>query len=147
MNNFKITLPGNSVHNSSLKEEVLDGLYANPKIDTRPTPPHAAIINLTWNDTTSFLWPTIKTAYSFPHGYNYIPSVIGVFSYSSVLIPSEKGVLPFQPGDQDYTIIIDADLTNINIKLFNADNIPPANNINPFTMKIRYYVFAERGYL
>lgn len=143
---LKLALPNHDVHSSSLKDQVLNSRYASPKIDTTANPPHAAIINLNWTDTTAFLWPTIKTAYSFPHGYNYIPAVIGVFSYKSDTL-SEKGVLPFHASDQDYSIVIEADQTNINIKLSNADRIPPATAIKPFTIKIRYYVFAERGKL
>lgn len=143
-NVFRIALPGKDVKEARVWETAVDNLYPNPKIDTAPTPPHAGIINLNWTRTAAVTNNTTVLIHSFPHGYNHVPTVFASYSFSNATVTTPiKGTLPFQLG-AIAIITIDADATNINLKYYSTD--AGATAINPFTMQIRYYVMAEKGF-
>lgn len=139
---FKLALPGFDAQSARVWEEVLDNLYPSPKIDTTPVPPHAGIIFLNWADTTAVPNNTTKLLYSFPHGYNHIPTVFASYSYDNGTIRL-RGTLAFQNGALGM-ITIDADEENINLKYYSFDLASTA--ITPFIMQVRFYVMAEHGY-
>lgn len=140
---FKIALPGFDVRTSRVTEEVLDGLYANPKINTKASPPHLGIIRVNWA-TTGIIIPTDTTRilYSFPHNYGYVPTVFASYAFDNGTIRS-NGTLPFQMGGIGI-VTIDADLVNINLKYYSFDLASTA--ITPFLMNVKPYVMAEQGY-
>lgn len=143
MNVVKIALPDTTdVHDAKLLDLVLSSQYPSPKINTKATPPHAGIIFLDWVSTTIVVtFPATKTIYSFPHGYSYIPVVIGSYDFFDGTT-YRRGTLPFQYGALAM-IVIEADKTNINFKYLaiQTDVVPqPA-----FTMRVKFYVLAERG--
>jgi hypothetical protein len=80
--------------------------------------------------------------YSFPHNYGYIPTVIGTSEFDNG-VQQVKGMLPVQIGAMGM-VILDSDTTNVNLKYFSFDF--GATPIPPFTLKIRFYVMAERGH-
>lgn len=141
---FKITLPNNDVRTSDLKDEVLNSLAPSPKINTQASPPHVGIIFLNWA-SSSLVIPrgTTQVLYSFPHGYNYVPTAIAVFAFDNGVNP-QNGTLPFQYGALGI-ITIDTDALNVNLKYFSIDL--GSTIIPPFTMQVRFYVMAERGYI
>jgi len=144
MNIFKISLPGIDVKRSRPSDEVVDSLYPSPKVSTIASPFHAGIIFLNWqtaNLTKAF--NSITVLYSFPHGYNHIPIVLGIihFDNGSVI---RSGTMPFDIGAIGL-LVIDADSTNVNLKYLSLD-ISSTFPIPVFQARIRFYVFAERGH-
>lgn len=141
MSKFKIALPGFDVHSSQVGEEALDSQYPNPKINAIANPPHVGIIDLDWV-STSITVPanSEKILYSFPHGYDYVPTCIGVYHFDNGTNPS-SGILPFQYGALGL-ILLDADSININLKWVSFDG---GTTIPNFIMQVRFYVMAERG--
>lgn len=139
---FRVALPNTDVRRAKVSEMVLDSRYPSPKIDTTARPPHAGIIFVNWNNTTTILNSgTTKLLYSFPHGYNKIPTAIASYTFDNGTV-RPKGTLPFQVGALGI-ILIDADEVNINLKYFSTDLT--STPIPVFTMKVRFYVFAEHG--
>lgn len=142
MNVVRIALPGADIIRGKVEEMVLDSVYPSPKIDTTASPMHVGTIYLNWDSTASVAYDTIKLLYSFPHNYDYIPSVFAAYRFdngSNIL----QGTLPFQNGALGM-ITIDADEKNINLKYYSFDLFSSA--IIPFNMQIRFYVMAEEGY-
>lgn len=141
---FKIALPGSDVSSASLKELILDSTYPSLKVDTLANPVHAGIISVDWK-TTGLVIPanTTKILYQFQHNYDYIPTVIGTYAYDAGLTKSE-GLLPLllEGGTATAVLTIDSDKTYINLKYYSGDG---SNSISPFLLKVRFYVFAERG--
>lgn len=142
MDIFKIALPGSNVHQANLGEEVLDSRYPSPKISMTASLPHAGIIFLNWA-TTGIIIPkfTVRLLYSFPHGYNHIPTVFQTYTYDNgtrVLHGMFRASLGLG------IMLMDTDDTNVNLKYISGDL--GSNPIPPFIMKIRFYVMAERGY-
>lgn len=148
MSKIVIGLPDQDAKQASLDQQVINSLYPSPKINAEVFPPHAGLIDLSWSETTEApLRGSVRTLYSFPHGYNYVPTVL-----SNFILDFLDGSPPFASmlplligigGDSSVLILMDADLININLKvlgLFATTTIP-----GPFKMKIRFYVFAERG--
>lgn len=144
MSIFKISLPGVDVHNSRIDQDVLNSLYPNPKINVLAQPPHAGVIFVDWVSTTITVPSgSPKTIYSFPHGYNYIPTALGTFDFDDGTVKG-KGVLPLTVtiGTVVSQIEIETDSKNVNVKIYtDGSGAVPA-----FKIKIRFYVFAERGY-
>lgn len=144
MTTFRVALPGNDLNRGKAVEMAVDARYANPKIDTQSNPPHAGILYLNWSSTAGIAAGTLRTIYSFPHGYNSIPTAFATYKFdngANIL----KGTLPFQFGALG-VIIIDTDDKNVNIKYVSTDQTPSPLAIGPFTMQIRFYVMAEHGY-
>lgn len=143
MNIFKISLPGFDAKQTKLDEEAVDSIYPSPKVNVLAKPIHAGIFRLTWQSTgLAFASGTTRLLSSFPHNYNYIPSVIGVYRYdngSRVI----NGIMPLFIGAQG-TVVLDADRNNINLKYFSYD-ISGSSAVLPFLLNVRFYVFAERG--
>lgn len=143
MSIFKIALPGNDVKDASISQEVLDSQFPSPKVNTLAQPPHAGIIHLNWSSSVAVPLGTTKLIYSFPHGYDYIPSCFASYSFDNGSVRN-SGVLPFQYGAIG-VILLDADIRNINLKYFSAD-LAGVTVVPPFLMQVRFYVFAERGH-
>lgn len=144
MSALKVALPGKDISSSDLQDFVLNSLAASPKINTKALPVHAGIIRVNWQSSNiAVALNTTRVLYSFPHGYNYVPTVFGVHHFDNGSFQTD-GVLPFQYGGLGM-LLIDADATNINLKYFSTDfsNTFP---VTPFFMQVRFYVFAERGY-
>lgn len=143
MNIFKIVLPNNDVKSAALQDTVVDSIYPNPKIDTAATPPHTGIININWASNGVVIpSATSKVLYSFPHGYNYAPLVIGAYRFDNgtrIL----QGVMPFFFGNIGL-VLLDSDAKNVNVKYFSTDDTAVIPN---FIIQIRFYVTAERGYI
>lgn len=145
MNIFKIVLPGSKVDNSRVAEDIVNSAYPNPKVDTTASPPHAGIIFLNWASTgITMASGTSRLLYSFPHNYNYAPGVFGVCAFDAGS-GVKHGPTPFFIGAIG-VIVLESDRNNVNLKYFSSDIGGPLTAISPFTMRVRYYVFAERGY-
>lgn len=142
MNLFKLVLPGSDVHRSRLNEDVLNSQYASPKINTKATPPHTGILFVNWQSSKFFARGDTFLIYSFPHKYNYPPLALGAYKFNNGTT-TYRGLLPFSIGALG-EILIDSDSTNVNIKYHSFD-LSNITVIPPFTMQIRFYVFAERG--
>lgn len=143
-NIFKLMLPGFGFKDKTPAHSAVDSLLPSPKVDTAAQPPHVGIINLSWSDTTTVPYDTVKTLYSFPHGYNKIPTVLGSFKLQVISSTnSPEGVLPLQLGALGM-LGIDADEKNINLKYYSFDF--GAQPMPVFTCKVHYYVMAEHGY-
>lgn len=136
---FKISLPGFDVHNSRISEEVVDSLYPNPKIDATANPKHAGIVYVNWTSTASITANSTRVIYTFPHGYNYVPSVFGTYHFDNGT-NRVNGVMPLQIGAIGM-LVLDADATNINLKYFAINT----SVVLAFTAQVRFYVFVERG--
>lgn len=139
MSVFKLALPGFNAKDARLDQEVLDSAYPSPKINTVPTPPHAGLIYLNWQSTIVVPLNSVKLLYSFPHGYNYIPTAFATYAYDDGTT-RVNGVLLY--SNNYGTLVLDTDSTNVNLKWISGDGTNP---VPPFIMHIRYYVFAERG--
>lgn len=142
MKRVAVSLPDNSVEDVGLDKKTLDSLYPNPKIDTRVIPPHAGVININWISTGVLVADgTDKVLYSFPHGYDYIPTVLACFSLQDAS-GTLSGILPFATAFS--VVLIDADATFIRIRLYalQTGGLP----LEPFNIQVRFYVMAERGY-
>ena len=144
MNIFKLALPGKDAKDARLSDTIVDSKYPNPKVSTIAQPPHAGIISVNWHSSIALASGTVKVIYSFKHGYDYIPTVIAVYDFDNGS-NIQTGLLPFQYGALGL-ITIDADDTNINLKYISFDTSAPSTAISPFIMKVRFYVFVERGY-
>lgn len=145
MSIFKIALPGSNVRDSKLNEEAIDSLYPSPKVSTLAQPPHAGIIFLNWSSTTIALGQnTTKLLYSFPHGYNYIPTAIGNYRFDNGST-IQTGTLPFQYGGLGL-INLETTRTAVNLQYVSFDlALSPFTPIPPFLMRVRFYIMAERG--
>jgi hypothetical protein len=141
MGMFKISKPGVDVQDASSSETILDNLRSSPKIDTTAIPPHAGVIELEWT-TSGIIVPYGETRvlYSIPHGYDHLPTAIGLFTS----VTQGAGRLPFEIGAIG-VLILDADSVNVNLKYFSSDLVG-TTVIPPFSLTIRYYIFAERGH-
>lgn len=145
MNIFKIALPGSSIRNSELKDEVIDSRYSSPKVNTITDTPHAGIISVDWSTTgLTFSRNTIKILDSFLHGYDYVPTAMGSFKFDNGT-NKVTGILPIQIGALGI-INVDTDQTNFNLKYVSLDGGSPLTIIPPFLLQVRYYIMAERGY-
>ena len=145
MNVFRVSVDGKSIKSKHLEDFVAHETYPFPKIDTSANPPHAGNISLNWNDSTAIGFGITKIAYSFKHGYDYVPTVVATFNFqSSTSSLQRRGTLPLQFGAIGI-ITMYADDTNIYLAYYSTD-ISGVTAITPFLMRIRYYVFAERGY-
>lgn len=143
MSEFKIALPGSDIHTSKLKDEVVNSLYPNPKIDATAQPPHAGIIFLNMANTNLIVaYDATYIFYKFPHNYGYVPTCIGNYIFNNGGV-DRNGVLPFQYGGLGM-VILDADATNINLKFLSFDL--GSTPVTPFTMQVRFYVMSEPGY-
>ena len=138
---FSIALPGKDVYRGKVTDMVIDSRYPNPKIDTLGKPPHAGVIFLNWASSIAVPETTIRLIYSFPHNYNFIPTVMASYDFDNGSARL-KGTLPFQYGGLGI-ITIDADEKNINLKYYSTDFA--ATVVPPFTMQVRFYVMAEQG--
>lgn len=144
MNIFKIALPGFNFRDSKPNEEAVDSLYPSPKVSTIARPPHVGIIFLNWQTSGIVMnFNTNRILYSFAHGYNYIPTAFSVcqFDNGSVKV---NGTLPFAIGAIG-GIVVDTDSINVNFR-YKSSDLSNATPIPPFTMRLRFYVFAERGH-
>lgn len=145
MNTFRIALPDNKVQTADIKDEVIDSRYPSPKINTKANPPHVGIVYINWATAgLSFALGETKIIHQFPHGYDYVPSTFGVFSFDDGT-NRVSGTLPFQFGSLGY-IILEADVKNVYIKYFSVDAISPSIPVPQFTFQVRFYVMAERGF-
>lgn len=135
MSNFKLSTT--DIKSTKPSDYSVNRLYPNPKIKLRQNPPHIGIIRLDIITSPVYGSGGIFTWYSFPHGYDYIPSVIGVF-----ISGTSSGILPVAFGAVGQ-IFIDADEKNVNIKFedFGIGAVP----LTEAHYRIRYYVFAEEG--
>lgn len=153
MNVFKIALPGKDINRASLQEEVLDSTYPSPKINSFANPPHAGIVKIhnTMNSSPLPAFGVTNTLYSFPHGYDYVPTVFGnyIIYNKPDTNPNDSfaGQLPevFVNASSELLILltIEADLNNISINMLGLKVAP--STIAPYIFYIRYYVMAERG--
>lgn len=142
MRKFTLVLPGADVRNPTLSDIIVSEKYPNPKVLTTANPEHAGDIFVNWQSSIALPDGAIQLIDLFPHGYDYVPTVIGTYKFDNGFGKIE-GTLPFQYGALGI-IVLDADATNINLKYYSLD-LSGAVTIPPFTMTVRYYVMAERG--
>lgn len=140
---FVIALPGYRARGAGPSEVVLSSDYPNPKISVYASPPHAGVIFLNWH-TAGLTVPvnTARVLCSFPHNYNFVPTVFGSYIFDDGSATKRQAILPLQYGGLGI-ILLDADEKNINLKFFSFDGV---TTIPEFTMQVRFYVMAEHGY-
>jgi hypothetical protein len=138
---FRIALPDKDVRRGKITDMVIDDRYPSPKIDTLAQPPHAGIINVNWNDTTTIPSGTVKLIHSFPHPYATAPTAFASYAFDNGL-RRIKGTLPMSLGVIGI-LTIDTDDENVNLKYFSTDS--GGSPIPAFTAQIRFYVMAEPG--
>lgn len=140
MRKLVIAQPGFDADTARVWESVVHSLYPNPKIDTLPNPAHTGIIFVDWRRATGVDGGETILIDSFPHGYNYTPTVFATYLFND----DSAGTLPFQVGALGM-LTIDSDEKNINVKYHSIDFIFPTTPVEAFTMRLRYYVMAEHG--
>jgi hypothetical protein len=108
----------------------------------KATPPHAGLIDLNW----AVIYPSptklLKRFTKYPMAMITSLELLLAFSFDNGSV-KVSGTLPFSIGGIGL-IIIDADPTYVNLKYFSTD-LANTTPIPPFTMLIRFYIFAERG--
>jgi len=140
---FKLAVPGVRVQGARAKDLIVDSDHPNPKISVLASPPHAGNIALSWENTNSYAEGTVVTLYSFPHGFQYVPTVLGNYNFNNGSV-NINGMLPLQIGALG-VIYLECDPINVNLCYVSTDiNVTPQPTI-PFNMMIKYYVFVEPG--
>lgn len=147
MNSLKIALPNTKdVQDDRVEDLAISSQYPSPKIDTKANPPHAGIIFINWVSAGILVSrDTPRILYSFPHSYNYAPLAFASYEFTDGTVRS-RGVLPFTctvAVGAHAEVTIESDKTNVYIK--HVPLFTPAAAQQPFNIKIRFYVFAERG--
>lgn len=144
MKQLRVSLPGIDVKQAKLAELVISEQYPNPKIDTLANPPHVGTIFLDWVTLGITQDDGItRVLHSFPHNYNYIPTVFASCKFTNATI-TRNGTLPFSLGNLGM-ITIDADIKNINFKYYSFAPGGPASSVPAFKMQIKFYVMSEHG--
>lgn len=144
MSLFRIALPNVDAREAGLTELAVSSDTPSPKISVKAQPPHTGIIDVNWQSSNlTFPYLTSKMIYSFPHGYNYVPSVLGVFKFDngSVKITGVGGLSIGSIGQ----IVFESDAKNVNLLYLSFDFGGPLTPVPPFSLQFRFYVFAERG--
>lgn len=143
MRKFRVALPGFNADRARSNELSVSDELPNPKIKLGEDPSHTAILFLDIASGPVYANGSITTWYSFKHGYDYIPTVMGVYVGSSSS-SDIGGLLPFPVGALG-EIFIDADETNINLRFASYD-VTSAIPLPEILMRIRYFVMAEFGH-
>lgn len=142
MSLFRLSL--GDAHEGKASQVIVDRRYPNPKVKLNQTPAHIGILKLDIVSGPTYSSGDIITWGSFPHGYDYMPTVVGLF-IDGLSGFDDGGILPYSGIGSLGQIFLDADERNINVKFesFDLFGTPlPARHL-----RIRYYVFAEEGHV
>lgn len=142
--NFKISLPGNDVNNSSPSQLVVDDRYPTWKCDLRSNPKHFGTIN--FNIASLAPFPSSTIIYQIPHGYPYIPSFLTIWNYPAGTDPAFQSInSTFGIGDipnirgNGIGVTMQTDQQFFTITATNFGNSAVANVAGT----IRFYIFAN----
>lgn len=140
MSELKLSLT--DIRSTRPSDYILNRKYPNPKVALGRTPPHIGILKVDVISQPIYSSGNIVTWYSFPHSYDYIPTVIGLF-FGSQGDFTNGGVLPYGSWGALGEMFMDADERNVNVKFQSFDLSATALGERHFF--IRYYVFAEEA--
>lgn len=138
---FILSKAGNAAQ-ARLKDIIVSSKYSSPKIYTLGNPPHAGNIFINWSSSLAKAYGTTTLIDSFPHGFQYVPSVFATFNFQNSSNQLD-GMMPFSYGAIG-VITIDTDATNVNVKYFSTD-LANTTVIPTFNMVIRYYLMVDPG--
>lgn len=140
----ELRLSQTDIRSTKPSDYILNRKYPNPKVALGQTPAHIGILKVDVVSQPVYGFGDIVTWYSFPHPYDYIPAVIGLF-FGSQGDFTNGGILPYGTWGALGEVFMDADERNVNVKFqsFDVSAIP----LGERHFFIRYYVFAEEGHL
>ena len=142
MSTFKLSLT--SIKSTRPSDYSVNRLYPNPKIAINQTPSHIGVLEVNVIGGPSYNDGDIATWYSFPHPYNYAPTVVGIFM-DGLADFEDGGTLPYAGFGALGQIFMDADEDNVNLK-FESFDIVGGTPLGERHLRIRYYVFAEEAF-
>lgn len=140
MSQFKLSLT--DIDSTKPSDYSVNRLYPNPKIALDRTPAHIGILNIDVVSGPSYANGSITTWYSFKHGYDYRPTVVGVFVAGTEGF-SDGGILPYSGFGGLGQMFMDADEKNVYVKWESFD--ASATPLGTQHLRIRYYIFAEEA--
>ncbi len=141
MSTFKLSQT--DIDSTNPNDSIVDRKYPNPKVALNQTPSHIGVLKVDVISGSVYTQGNIITWYSFPHPYDYIPTVIGLF-YSAQGDFTNGGILPYTNFGALGEVFLDADEHNVNVK-FQSFDIFGGTPLPERHFFIRYYVFAEEA--